>query len=261
MITTAERDLAPARSPLWALLHPRGQAPAMGAALLAGALWGWLAVTRLGLPGWVGPALALALLTLPLALKWRADRRLLGAPATVLSILVITQGLHSVEHLAQWVQNHVLGWPPKASGGLISPLNAEIVHFTWNTAVLLAVIYLLVAGKRGVWMWLLLVWAGAHTAEHVYLFVQFLGAAWELRAAGLPLDAAQGLPGVIGRNGWLAAQAGTSEGAKFICTLLPGLAESTRLDVHATWNAGELALLLAAAHTSGVAAAAQQSEG
>jgi putative solute:sodium symporter small subunit len=33
-----------------------------------------------------------------------------------------------VEHLAQWAQYHLLGWPLKAASGLISPLNAEIVR-------------------------------------------------------------------------------------------------------------------------------------
>lgn len=238
------------RSPLWTLLHPRGQARELAAALLAGAVWGWLAMWRMGLPGWVGPALTLTLLALPLALKWRADRRLLGTPAMVFSVLLITQGLHTVEHLAQWAQHHLLGWPAKAAGGLISPLNAEIVHFTWNLAVLAVVIYLLGAGQRSLWMWLLLVWATAHTAEHTYLFARYLAAVQELRAVGLPLAGAQGLPGILGNNGWLATQAATSPEARFICTALPGLASASRLDVHFGWNAGELVLLLAAAQAA-----------
>ncbi|HMQ34495.1 MAG TPA: hypothetical protein PKD53_27410 [Chloroflexaceae bacterium] len=237
-------------SPLVALLHPRGQGAALTLALLAGAVWGTLATWRLGLPAWVGPALALALLAPPLALKWRADYMRLGAPAMVLSVLLVAQGLHSVEHLAQWVQFHALGWPAKAAGGLISPLNSEVVHFTWNTAVLSLVVYLIAAGMRGRWMWLLLLWAGAHSAEHVYLFGRFVAATWELRTAGLPLDGAQGLPGLLGRGGWLAAQAASSPAAGFLCKLAPGLAEAPRLDVHFGWNAGELALLLAAAHTA-----------
>ena len=105
----------------------------------------------------------------PAVRKWRQDQRRLGTSAMVLSILLITQSLHTVEHIAQWVQFYLLAWPLKASSGLISPLNAEIVHFSWNLAVLLAVIWLVESGLRNRWMWLLLLWAGAHTVEHTYM--------------------------------------------------------------------------------------------
>lgn len=249
-MTTLGAPLRPAHGQIWELLHPRGHARELGAAVVAGALVGALLVWRFGLPSWVGPALTLLLLLPPLALKWRVDYSRLGLPATLLSVLLITQGLHTVEHLAQWVQFHMLGWPAKASGGLISPLNSELIHFSWNMAVLAIALYLFVAGIRNRWMALLLLWASAHSAEHVYLFVRFLAATWELQAAGLPLAMAQGLPGILGRDGWLAAQTPTSGAAKFLCTLAPGLASAPRLDVHFWWNAGEVALLLAAAHTA-----------
>lgn len=230
------------------LLHPRGYGRAIGAALLAGTLWS-IVLWRAGLPGWSGPALTLILLSMPLTLKWRSDWHALGAPAAVLSILLVAQTLHSIEHAAQWVQLHLLGWPAKAAGGLISPLNAEVVHFTWNMAVLAAVIYLLIAGMRNRWMWLLLIWAAAHSAEHMYMFIRYLDAVRELQAAGLPLAGAQGLPGILGRDGWLAVQAATSPAAQFLCTFAPGLKNAPRLDVHFWWNAGEVVLLLIAAHT------------
>ncbi|NJN16157.1 MAG: hypothetical protein HC822_07710 [Oscillochloris sp.] len=244
--------LKPTRSsPIHTLLHPRDQARELSAALIAGGIWGLISVWRLGSPSWVGPALTLGLLFPPLVLKWRADRRLYGTPAMILSILLITQGLHSIEHAAQWVQYHMLGWPARQAGGLISPLNSEIIHFSWNMIVLGLVIYLFAAGMRGFWMWLLLLWAGAHSAEHVYLFARFLQVIGELQAAGLPLDGAQGLPGVLGANGWLAAQTSTSAGARFLCTIAPGFANAPRLDVHFWWNAGEVLLLLAATQTNG----------
>lgn len=231
------------------LLHPRGRGRELGAALLAGSLWS-IVLWRAGLPGWSGPALTVILLGMPLALKWRSDWRTLGASGTVLSILLVAQTLHSIEHAAQWVQYHLLGWPAKAAGGLISPLNAEVVHFTWNIAVLAAVIYLLAAGMRNRWMWLLLIWAAAHSAEHTYMFVRYLEAVRELQAAGLPLAGAQGLPGILGKGGWLAVQAATSPTAQFLCSVAPGLKDAPRLDVHFWWNAGEVALLLLAAHTA-----------
>lgn len=123
-----------------------------------------------------------------------------------------------------------------------SPLNAEVVHFTWNVAVLAAVVYLLAAGLRNGWMWLLL-WAGVHTAEHTDMFVRYLEAVQRLAGAGLPLVGAQGLPGFFGSGGWLAT-AGKATPRAFLCTIAPGLAAAPRLDVHFWWNVGEVALLL-----------------
>lgn len=250
MHTTAYRTPA-GRNQLFALLQPQGQTPAIGAALLTGVLLSIL-MARSGLPAWAGPALTLALLAPPLLLKWRADQQEFGTPAMLLSILLIAQGLHTVEHAAQWVQYHLLGWPARAAGGLISPLNSELIHFSWNVMVLLLVIYLLAAGMRNPWMWLLLIWASAHTAEHIYLFIRFLEAVQQLRMAGLPLDAAQGLPGILGRDGWLATSSASSAGAQFICTIAPGLSSAPRLDIHFWWNAGEIVLLLAAAAHGGL---------
>jgi hypothetical protein len=57
---------------------------------------------------------------------------------------------------------------------------------------------------------------------------------------------AQGLPGVLGRDGWLA-RSPASQGT-FLCRL-PGLTTATRLDVHFWWNIGEITLLLLAGNT------------
>jgi hypothetical protein len=51
------------------------------------------------------------------------------------------------------LQNHVLGLNLRASNGLLSPANAEWVHFIWNWGVLLAIVALLVSGRlRNVWV-------------------------------------------------------------------------------------------------------------
>jgi hypothetical protein len=235
---------------LLALLHPRGQTRWFAGALAAGLLAGGRGVTRLNAPVWAAAVAVLAALAYPALRKWSADRDRLGTPATVLSVLLVTQGLHTIEHVTQWVQHHLLGWPLKASSGIISPLNAEIVHFSWNTAVLVAVGYLVAAGLRSGWMWLLLAWAAAHTAEHTYLFIAYLQEIERLAAAGLPAGLAQGLPGFFGRGGWLASNAAASGPVAFVCSFAPGLTSAPRLDVHFWWNVGEVALLLAAAQAS-----------
>jgi hypothetical protein len=235
------------RGALLALLHPRGQGRWFAAATIVGALLAWLATTRLRLPLWVATTLVIGLLLVPAVRKWRRDRQQLGTRGLVLSVLLATQGFHTIEHVAQWVQYHLLNWPLNVASGLISPLNAEIVHFTWNVAVLLAITWLLAGGLRHPAMWLLALWAGAHTAEHTYLFAQYLAA---LEASGGGWGAAQGLPGFFGQGGWLAQHAGSSRPIAFFCTLLPGLTSAPRLDVHFWWNLGEIALLIPAVHIS-----------
>jgi hypothetical protein len=242
-------QIDPGRSVL-ALLHPRRQEWLFAGLLVAGLAAGWLGTARWSMPLWAAVALAFGLLLYPAARKWRVDRQELGTPAMVLSILLATQGFHTIEHVAQWLQYHLLGWPLKASSGLISPLNAEIVHFTWNWAVLLVVAYLLLAGIRNRWMWLLLAWASAHSAEHTYMFINYLDEVERLASQGLPISGAQGLPGFLGRGGWLAANAPTGGPVGFLCTIAPGLTDAPRLDVHFWWNMGEVVLLLLAAHTT-----------
>jgi hypothetical protein len=110
--------------------------------------------------------------------------------------------------------------------------------------VLLAVIALLRGGMRNAWFWLLLAWALAHTLEHTYMFIRHLQVLDDLRRMGVTSVTAQGLPGVLGRDGWLA-RSDVTQGT-FICRL-PGVTTANRLDVHFWWNMGEIALLLVAA--------------
>lgn len=86
------------------LLHPRGQLPLFAAFLTLGLVYSWLFVGWYGAPLWSAALLTLTLLLVPASQKWRADWRALGWPLTVLSVLLATQGFHTVEHLAQWAQ-------------------------------------------------------------------------------------------------------------------------------------------------------------
>lgn len=234
----------PPRLPIVALLHPRGQARTAAALLAVGALAGSAAVWLFGAPIWVASAGVLALLLIPGVRKWRDDLQRYGATAMVLSILLAAQGFHTIEHVSQAVQFHLLKWPPFASTGLISAANAEWVHFVWNWAVVIAIAYLFAGGMRNIWAWLLLAWATAHALEHAYLFVRYLDMRAELARLGFPALSAQGLPGLLGRDGWLAKSAATQ--GTFLCQL-PGLTTATRIDVHFWWNIGEIVLLLVAA--------------
>jgi hypothetical protein len=240
------REFAAApRFPVLALLHPREQTRLVLVVLLLG-LGLWFAALRLaGLPLWVASALVLAFLLVPGVHKWLDDRRRYGPLIMVLSILLAAQGFHSIEHAAQWIQYHILKWPPFASSGLISAANAEWVHFVWNWVVVATIAYLVRGGMRNRWAWLLLIWSVAHALEHAYMLVRYLEMVQELQRLGFTSVSAQGLPGVLGRDGWLAKSAVTQ--GTFICRL-PGLTTAPRLDIHFWWNAGEIGLLLLAAH-------------
>ncbi|HSH81112.1 MAG TPA: hypothetical protein VLA19_21470 [Herpetosiphonaceae bacterium] len=234
------------RFPILALLHPREQTRLVGLTLAVGlAAWG-IVVAAAGLPIWGATSLLLGLLLIPGARKWQADLRRYGPVVMALSVLLAMQGFHSIEHLVQWIQYHVVHWPPWRSSGLISAANAEWVHFVWNWTVVAVVLYLVKGGMRNVWAWLLLVWAIAHAMEHTYMMVRYLAIVEELGRLGEPLVSAQGLPGILGRDGWLA-RSPTTQGT-FLCRL-PGFTSALRLDVHFWWNSGETLLLLLAAHT------------
>jgi hypothetical protein len=172
-----------------------------------------------------------------LAVAQRDDAR-----AALLALLAL-QGFHSVEHLAQWVQFHLLHWPPQRASGLLAPANAEVVHFIWNWSVAIVVAYVLLAGLRSRWGWVLLAYTVAHNVEHTYLFVRYLEAAQLLTLEGASAAGAQGLPGILGRGGWLDTQSAQPGAAALLCTLLPPLSRAPRLDVHFWWNTGTTALL------------------
>ncbi|HWQ14921.1 MAG TPA: hypothetical protein VNL77_19130 [Roseiflexaceae bacterium] len=231
--------------PLLELLHPRQHTRLLLVVLALGVVGATVAVQLLGVKLWMAAAGALAALVGAAALKWREDWRRYGQAAMVLSALVALQGFHTVEHVAQWFQYHVLRWPTFVSSGLISAADAEWVHFVWNWGFLLVCMYLVARGMRSWWAWLLLAWATAHTFEHSYMMWRYLRTVQELAALGVSGVSAQGLPGILGRDGWLATADATQ--GTFLCRL-PGLTTAVRLDVHFWWNVGELALLLPAAN-------------
>lgn len=226
------------RWPLLLLLRPHRRL-ALSAVLLTAALAFWgVTVWRAGLPLWGATTVALAVAAVPVALKWRDDLTRYGVVVTGLGILLLVQGFHTVEHATQAVQFYLLALPPARSAGLLSSLNAEWVHFGWNWLVVAAVLLLMWGGMRNRWAWLLLFWAVAHSGEHSYLFVRYLQVREALLNFGLTEpEVAQALPGILGRDGWLARSG--------FCPL-PGVTTFSRLAVHFWWNAGEILLLAVA---------------
>jgi hypothetical protein len=246
MNTNIKIDYDRARFPLLTLLHPREQSGLLAGALAAGIIVGWWGMNRLDWPLWIATATVLAFLLTSSMLKWQADKRRYGPTAMGVSALVVLQGFHAVEHIVQWFQYHTLNWSLRASTGLLSPANAEWVHFVWNWMVVLIVILLVWGGLRNRWAWLLLIWGMAHALEHTYMFVRYLEVLAELHQLGVTTVTAQGLAGVFGRDGWLALSSVTR--GTFV-SHLPGLTTATRLDIHFWWNIGETTWIILAANT------------
>jgi hypothetical protein len=229
--------------PVLALLNPGRLAPAVAASFVVGLALGWAGHALLGFPLWSVTMIVLLALLPVGVVKWRADLRLYGVTIMLLSIILVAQGVHTIEHVSQWVEYYILNLPARQSTGLLSAANAEWVHFVWNWAVLFFVIALMRGGMRNAWAPLLLVVTIAHTLEHTYMFVRYLQVLGDLHQMNVFSVTAQGLPGVIGRDGWLARSPVTQ--GTFLCTL-PGLTTAMRLDVHFWWNLIEMLLLLCA---------------
>jgi hypothetical protein len=89
-------------------------------------------------------------------------------------ILVVTQGAHLLEHVAQMVQIHLLGLSGLQARGIFGMLDIEWVHFIWNSWVLLCAVLLVLLFPKNPWLWVLLVISVWHEMEHVYIMSVYL---------------------------------------------------------------------------------------
>jgi len=168
--------------------------------------------------------------------------------ALLLVALIALQSFHTVEHVVQVLQFYMFDKVPASSQGLLKALNAEWVHFIWNWLVFF--VFLFIVFKRNsfkrslverIWAFGFIAWALLHSLEHTYLLIRYLNLVTELRSLGLPIyEIAQNLPGILGRDGWLA----NSDGFVALCGRIAGLTTLPRVAIHFWWNAGELFLLL-----------------
>jgi hypothetical protein len=104
-------------------------------------------------------------------------------------VLVVTQIGHFLEHVAQMVQIHLLGLSGPSARGVFGALDIELVHFAWNSWVILAVLVLLLRFGGNRWLWLTALLAGWHELEHAYIVSVYL-------ATGLA-----GTPGLLAHGG------------------------------------------------------------
>lgn len=132
-------------------------------------------------------------------------------------LLVIIQGGHVLEHVAQMYQIHILGWPGPQARGIIGPLDIEWVHVIFNTWVLVAVVALLYPFRANLWLWLTLLVAVWHELEHLFIMIVYL------------TTGQAGTPGLLSRGG-----------------VLGGGLPLSRPDLHFWYNLVETAPLLIA---------------
>ena len=110
----------------------------------------------------------------------------------LLYVLVLTQSGHVLEHVAQLFQIHVLRLSGPGARGIFGALDIEWVHFLWNTWIIGAVLLLLYRFRRNPWLWVSLLMAGWHEAEHLVIMAKYL-------ATGQ-----QGTPGLLATGGAIA---------------------------------------------------------
>jgi hypothetical protein len=182
-----------------------------------------------------------ALAWVPVALALQRRLTMIGRAQLVLGAIFLVQAIHTVEHVVQIIESFRLDYPPARSLGVVSKLNVEWVHFGWNWIATAGVFVTFVLGVRTWAMALLMAWITAHSLEHTYMLVRYFRITGELDRLGVPrLGSSEVLPGVLGRDGWLALH------APFLRGWLGPLTAAPRVAIHLWWNVGEVALLLLA---------------
>lgn len=164
----------------------------------------------------------------------------LGLRDAVMASLLGTQAFHTVEHVIQGIQYHVLLRPAPQSSGIFPPADAEWVHLAFNLWVMAACACLVVACLRTRAGWSLLALTGWHVAEHAYIVWQYHRLGSEIALLGVTGISAEGVPGILGRDGWLS---GTELGRAVLRPHAGPLVELGRIDLHLFYNSLEMALL------------------
>ena len=168
----AELDIQTA-FPLLRLLNPKQYTRIVLLSLAIGLVVSYSAVALGWLPLWGATAMTLLILLPAGVLKWRDDRLRYGTTIMILSILLTAQGLHTVEHLVQWAQYHLLylDHAPIQRAALAGQRRVGALHVELAGADRGGRAD--GGGMRNGWMWVLLAVAAFHTIEHSYTFIRY----------------------------------------------------------------------------------------
>ena len=144
-------------------------------------------------------------------------------------VLLVGQSVHYVEHIAQMIQIHLLGFGVSQAHGIIGQLDLEWVHFLFDAVwvPICAYTLLVIYYKSNPWLWALAVITGWHAAEHVAIMLVYLG--WDSWHGSYLWT------GIIGSPGLLASGGAIGGGLPF-----------TRPDLHFIYNSIEVALIVIA---------------
>lgn len=134
-------------------------------------------------------------------------------------VLLISQSVHFIEHIAQMAQIHIMGLSGTQAHGLIGQLDLEWVHFLFDACWVLVCVYILffLYHKTNPWLWPLIILASWHAIEHVAIIHYYI------------------TTGIVGSPG-LLAQGGAIGGGLPI----------TRPDLHFLYNLAEEILIIVA---------------
>lgn len=92
----------------------------------------------------------------------------------ILELLVIVQGLHFIEHIAQLIQVYVLGMARSQAHGIIGSLDVEYVHFCFVLLLQVGVTALLFKFPRNTALWVAFAIGLWHLVEHAYITYNYL---------------------------------------------------------------------------------------
>jgi hypothetical protein len=139
----------------------------------AGSFVGQIAAVLQAAPLWVYLVAAVApwlpILTLEIVWTYRHYRWL-----AVFCLLLVSQAVYLIEHVARITQIHVLGRSPVDAPGILGALGIERVHFLWTTWAVLSVLLLVQRFPRNPWLWVLLPVSAWDAVDHALILASYV---------------------------------------------------------------------------------------
>jgi hypothetical protein len=159
---------------LWRHLAELQSAPMSAISIAAaGSFAGQIMAVIQGAPLWVYLLAALApwvpILALEILWTYRHYRWV-----AVFCVLLVSQALYLLEHVARMVQIHFLGRAPVDAPGVFAELNLERIEQLWSIWALLAIMLLVSRFPRNPWLWVCVAIAAVDAVEHMTLVASYL---------------------------------------------------------------------------------------
>jgi hypothetical protein len=144
----------------------------------AGSFLGQIAAVMQSAPLWMYVVAALApwlpILILELVWTYRHYRWL-----SIFCLLIVTQTLYLLEHVARMIQIHILNIEPAAAAAIFGALGVERVHLVWTIWAVFGFLLLVSRFPRNRWLWATLLVAAWDVLNHT-ADVQFFDSVLEI---------------------------------------------------------------------------------